>query len=107
MIKIEGILSVSESADFIIIAVRYDENNEYITHVKRYKRDGELLIDLKEWTRDGITNFLDEGNICVTAIKNPLSGLWEKKSLIKICSGYIYTLSDKATKDYLGELPKF
>lgn len=98
---------MDEQAEFIIIAVKYDEQNEYITHVKRYKREGELLVDLREWTRDGIANILDTGSTCVTAIKNPISGLWEKKSLVKRCGEYIHTLPTKATRDYLGELPKF
>ncbi len=98
---------MGDKADFVIVAVKYDDNNEYITHVRCYKREGELLVDLRECSREGIANMIDQGNIWVTATKNPISGLWEKGALVKRCGQYIHTLSEIATRDYLGTLPKY
>lgn len=96
-----------QPADLIIIAVRYDETNERITHVKSYTRNGELLVDLKEATRAGLTNAIETGKVCVTAIKNPLTGLWEKHSSIEISNGYIKASSNVLNKDYLENIPHF
>lgn len=98
---------MSSNADIIIIAVQYDESNKYITKIKCYKRDGDLLTDLKEASREGIINAVESGRVVATAIKNPLSGLWHKQSLVNIYNGFIKSAECFKEQDQLEGLPKF
>ncbi|CAI3960654.1 unnamed protein product [Commensalibacter communis] len=97
-------------ADFVITAVRYDENQEHIIKVKRRLDNGETLEKEEERTRSQVVNAIEnKGYTYVTSYKK--NGEWYKGknvSIIKVDGKkYLRTDSNKTTQDNLGELPEF
>ena len=99
---------MSKWADFVIVAVRYDKNNEYITHVKRYRHNGTMLTELEERSRAAIVGAINKGATYVTATKNKSTGLWHKGSPVNIYNDkYIRTSANATKRDNLEGLPTF
>ncbi|MBS7814769.1 DUF3892 domain-containing protein [Wohlfahrtiimonas chitiniclastica] len=99
---------MSKWADFVIVAVKYDTNNEYITHVRRYRDTGTTLDELEIRSRDAIVNAINKGVTYVTATKNQSTGLWHKGSAVNIYNDkYIRTSANTTKRDNLEGLPTF
>lgn len=97
-------------ADFVITAVRYDENQDHIIKVKRRLDNGNTLEKEEERTRSQVVNAIEnKGYTYVTSYKK--DNEWYKGQKVHIINvdgkKYLRTDSNKTTKDNLGELPEF
>ena len=98
---------MSKWADYVIVAVRYDKNDQYITKVKRYKFSSLGLINLQIEPRQTIVDELNSGTTFVTATKRSDSK-WIKGSEVLIYQdNYIRTSPNAKERDNLENLPRF
>lgn len=94
-------------ADFVITAVRYNEDSSHIIKVKRNQDEGNDLGADEIITRSKVVEDIEKGITYVTSFKNQ-SGEWTKGKRIHIIKidGKKYLRTDKTT-DNLDNLPEF
>ena len=98
---------MSKWADFVIVAVRYDKNDQYITKVKQYKFSSLGLINLQIESRQTIVDDLNRGKTFVTATRRSDSKWIKGADVLIYQDSYIRTSSNLQERDNLENLPRF
>ena len=99
---------MSKWADYVITAVRYDDNS--IEEVRVYEDDGDQLINRDTESRIKVITGLNIGQEYCTAYKNS-NGEWSKGDDVGTVdvdgTTYLRTDGNNIASDNLGELPVF
>ena len=97
-------------ADYLISAVRYDDDHTHITHLKRHADDGETVGKGESIKRLSIVTSIDSGNTYCTITKSS-NDKWQKGDDIHIFKvnkeKYLRTDGNSNTGDNLGSLPEY
>ncbi len=96
-------------ADFVVIAVKYDNSKMHIDEVQVKEDAGDKLINGGFWKREKVVENIKNGKKFVTALKAD-DGM-KKGEYIEIVNvkgnDFIRTDKNQEEKDNLGELPTF
>lgn len=94
-------------ANFVIVAIRYDEANEYITHIKRFENADGKLINLRTRSRASLIKAINNGRTYVTATKNTKGKYIKGSEVILSKDLYLQTSPRSKKRDDIGALPQF
>jgi len=100
---------MSKWADYLISAVRYDEDNNYITDLMVHKDNGDSVGSGSSLTRKKVVLLIEAGSTFMTIYKS--DDRWKKGENVRIIKidgvKYLRTDSNHTKKDNLGKLPEF
>jgi len=93
-------------ADYLISAVRYDEERNHITHLKVHSHKES---DGVAYLRSTVITLISVGNTFNTMYKD--NGQWKNGARVQVITvdgeDYLRTDSNNIKRDNLGELPEF
>ena len=97
-------------ADFLISAVRYDEDRSRIVQVRVYDDLGDKVGNARISSRIDVVNSIKQGKTYVTILENQ-DGSWRKGQEVGIVKmegeEFIRTDRNSVAKDNLENLPEF
>lgn len=97
-------------ADYLISAVRYNQEETHIVKVRSHRDNGDSVGPASEIERMTVVSRLDDGYTYAT-IYTGSNGKWRLGANVRkvVIDGhsYIRTDADRIKQDNLGELPRF
>lgn len=91
-------------ADFLISAVRYDEESKKISHLKVHPDEGLNVGRGSTWTKEEVIKAITDGKTFLTILKDE-KGNWQKGSqvfIIRVNGDYIITDDKEVRMDSLA-----
>lgn len=102
--------STKQWADYLISAVRYDEDRNHIEKARVHEDNGDTVGAASEWTRSSVVKAIDKGQTFCTILKTS-DGKWKKGQDVHIVvlegKRFIRTDANQVQRDNLGSLPEF
>jgi len=97
-------------ADWLISAVRYDDDHSRIVKVKAHPDNDESVGTAEEQTRGTVVARIESGKTYCTIVKTQ-DGKWRKGEDVRVITidgeKFIRTDANRTRKDNLGSLPEF
>jgi len=97
-------------ADWLISAVRYDEDHSRIVKVRAHPDKGDTVGPGEEQTRATVVSNIESGKTYCTMLKGD-DGKWKRGEDVRVIriegEKFIRTDANRIRRDNLGELPEF
>jgi len=103
-------MSMAKWADWLISAVRYDEDHSRIVRVRAHLDKGDTVGRAEEQTRAQVVGRIEDGKTYCTILKRD-GGKWRRGEDVHVVTidgeKFIRTDANRVSRDNLGELPEF
>jgi hypothetical protein len=97
-------------ADWLISAVRYDDDHSRIVKVRAHLDKGDTVGSAQEQTRAEVVRSVEGGQTYCTIVKGT-DGKWKRGEDVRVITidgeKFIRTDANRTKKDNLGNLPEF
>lgn len=96
-------------ANYLISAVKYDDDHKHITHLKVHEDKGDKVGERQSYSRQKVVDAINSGTTFITIYKE--NKTWQKGQKVFVIEvngvSYLKTVDNKKEEDNLENLPEF